>query len=75
MTHACMLLTLKFKYTMHLEYIIIIFEKVGNARLRESDTLYQSEGPRPTNPTHGEKEEKEKTVEDRKQGIEHWLCF
>ena len=47
--------------------IIIIIKKGQQCKTgRERLTLYQSEDPIPTIPTHRKKEEKRKTVEDTK---------
>ena len=48
-------------------FIIIIIKKGRQCKAgRERLTLYQSEDPSPTIPTHRKKEEKGKTVEDTK---------
>ena len=47
--------------------VIIIIEKGWQCKAgRERLTLYQSEDPNPTTPTHRMKEEKMKTAGDRK---------
>ena len=52
------------------DFIIIIKRgwqcKAGREAGRERLTPYQSEDPNPTTPTHGKKEEKGKTVGDKK---------
>ena len=42
------------------------YQNIGNARLGELLTPYQSEDPNPTTPTHRIKEEKGKTAGDKK---------
>ena len=47
--------------------LLLLLKEVGNATLGESElTPYQSEDPNPTTPTHRKKEEKGKTVGDKK---------
>ena len=46
--------------------LLLLLKEVGNARLGEQLTPYQSEDPNPTTPTHRKKEEKGKTVGDKK---------
>ena len=60
--------------------ILLLFRKVGSARLRESDTHPQSEDPSLTIPTYKQKKRKGKRVEDysrdraARQIKKHWLC-
>ena len=44
----------------------LLLKNIGNARLGELLTPYQSEDPNPTTPTHRIKEEKGKTAGDKK---------
>ena len=52
---------------LFIKFIIIIIRKVRQCKAgRERLTPYQSEDPNPTTPTHRMKEEKGKTVGDKK---------
>ena len=57
-------------YTLSIEHalllLLLLLKKVGNARLGERLTPYQSKDPNPATPTHRIKEEKGKTAGDKK---------